>query len=153
MANVNADLQANAVANPPVRNKVNKQHGRIRWFEALYDQAVAGTASAADTITFGSLPVGARVIGALSEVNWSTGTASSTLALGDAADADRHLAATSIASASVAVPDDQSASGAQFETSDNSAAATNNCTIIGTVAGAATAAGQKIVVRIAYVCD
>src|SRR3546814_4749839 len=89
----------------------------------------------------------------LSQLNWSTGTASSTLTLGDAADADRHLAATAITTAGVAVPDDQSASGAVFETSDASAAATNNCQLVSTVAGAAIGASQVITLRVAYVLD
>src|SRR3546814_14171531 len=94
-----------------------------------------------------------RSVGHLSQLNWSTGTASSTLTLGDAADADRHLAATAITTAGVAVPDDQSASGAVFETSDASAAATNNCQLVSTVAGAAIGASQVITLRVAYVLD
>src|SRR3546814_18837277 len=116
MANFNADNAAALASTPPTRVKVNKQHGRIRYFESTFDAAVQGAPAVADTITWGSLPVGARFVGHLSQLNWSTGTASSTLTLGDAADADRHLAATAIPTAGVAVPADQSASGAVVQT-------------------------------------
>src|SRR3546814_1333259 len=99
MANFNADNAAALASTPPTRVKVNKQHGRIRYFESTFDAAVQGAPAVADTITWGSLPVGARFVGHLSQLNWSTGTASSTLTLGDAADADRHLAATAITTA------------------------------------------------------
>lgn len=153
MADFTADLKTNSAAIPPVRNKVNKLHGRIRYFESTYTAPATGTPQIADTITWGSLPVGARVIGHLSELNWSTGTASCTLNLGDAVTAARHLAATSVSTAGVAACKAQSVSGAVFETSDGSAAATNNCTLISTVAGAIIAASQVLTLRVAYVCD
>src|SRR3546814_4103059 len=103
MANFNADNAAALASTPPTRVKVNKQHGRIRYFESTFDAAVQGAPAVADTITWGSLPVGARFVGHLSQLNWSTGTASSTLTLGDAADAARHLAATAITTPGVAV--------------------------------------------------
>lgn len=151
MASVNADLQSNAVATPPVKSKVNRSHGRIRLFEATVTPAVA--VAIGETITWGSLPKGARVLGNLSKLYFSAGTASSTLNLGDAASAARHLAATAINAAGSAVPEAQSASGAQFETSDDSTAATNNCTLISTVAGAAIPIGQVLTLKIAYVLD
>lgn len=153
MPNFNADNAAALASTPPTRVKVNKQHGRIRYFESTFDAAVKGAPAIADTITWGSLPLGARVIGHLSELNWSTGTASSTLNLGDAASAARHLAATAITTAGVAVPKAQSASGAVFETSDASSAATNNCSLVSTVAGAAIKSDQVITLRVAYVLD
>lgn len=151
MASVNADLQANDVATPIVKSKVNRKHGRIRLFEATVTPTVA--VAIGETITWGSLPKGARVLGNLSKLYFSAGTASSTLNLGDAASAARHLAATSVASAGSAVPEAQSASGAQFETSDDTTAATNNCTLISTVAGAAVPIGQVLTLKIAYVLD
>ncbi len=151
MASVNADLQSNAVATPPVKSKVNRSHGRVRLFEATVTPAVA--VAIGETITWGSLPKGARVLGHLSKLYFSAGTASSTLNLGDAASAARHLAATAINAAGSAVPEAQSASGAQFETSDDSTAATNNCTLISTVAGAAIPIGQVLTLKIAYVLD
>lgn len=154
MANVNADNKTNSVATPPVKNKVNKAHGRIRYFEATYTAPATGMPAVADTITWGDLPIGARVVGHLSQLRWGTGTASSTLNLGDAASAARHLAATAITTAGSAVPEAASAAGvAGFETSDSSTAATNNCTLISTIAGAGLAANQALTLRIAYVLD
>jgi hypothetical protein len=140
MASVNADIRANEVATPPSRSKVNRQMGRVRIFEAT----VTPTAAVAigEKITWGSLPKGARVLGNMSKLYFSAGTAASTLNLGDAASAARHLAATAINAAGSAVPEAANASGAQFETSDDSSAATNDCTLISTVAGAAIPIGQ-----------
>jgi hypothetical protein len=151
MANATADIRTNEVATPPVRCKVNRLHGRIRHFEATVTPAVAVAIGV--TITWGSLPLGARVLGHLSKLYFSAGTASSTINLGDAASPARHLAATSVAAAGSAVPEAQSASGAQFETSDASSGATNNCTLISTVAGAAVPIGQVLTLKVAYVCD
>lgn len=153
MANFNADNAAAVVATPQARVKTNKQHGRIRWFESTYTAPASGTPQIADTITWGKLPVGARVIGPLSSLAYSAGTASSTLNVGDAASAARHLAATAINAAGATALANPASGAASFETSDDSAAATNNCTLISTVAGAAVAASQVITLRVAYVVD
>lgn len=153
MPNFNADNAANMAATPPARIKANKQHGRLRIFEATFVNPASGGAAIADTITWGTLPVGARVLGHLAQLNWSTGAASCTLNLGDAASAARHLAATAVTTAGVAVPQAQSASGASFETSDGSGSATDNCTLKSTVAGANVAAGQVITLRVPFVMD
>jgi hypothetical protein len=153
MANFQADNAANVAATPQVRNKSNKQGGRVRWFESTYTAPSSSTPQIGDTIEFGSLPTGARVIGPLSSLAYSAGTASSTLAIGDAASSNRHLAATSIASAGNTALANPSNGAASFETSDNSSAATNNCKLLGTVAGAAVAASQVITLRVAYVVD
>ncbi len=152
MSNYNADLKTNSAATPPVRNKVNKQHGRVRIFEATFTVPAGGLAIA-DKIYWGDLPVGARTMGNMGKLYFSAGTASATLNLGDAASAARHLAATSIAAAGSAVPEAANAAGAQFETSDASSAATNNCTLISTLAGAGMPAGQVVTLRMPYVCD
>jgi hypothetical protein len=151
MATVKADLRTNATAVPPVRSKVNRLGGRVRWFEATYTQPALGNIG--DVIEWGDLPLGARTIGHLSQLNFAAGTASSTLTVGDAASANRHLAATSVAAAGVAVPQAANASGAQFETSDASETATNNTRLTSTVAGAGLAAGQVLTLKVAYVCD
>lgn len=148
MANVNATNAAAIATTPPTKVKVNKQHGRIRYFESTYDQAVDGTAAVADTITWGDLPVGARIVNHLSQMNFGTGTAASTATVGDAVDPDRHLAATAINAAGVATLVTGAASGvAGYEITE----ATK--TISSTIAGAGTAANQKITLRIAYVLD
>ena len=153
MANFFADNAAATVAVPKGRTKANKQGGRIRWFESTYTAPAAGAPAIADTITFGTLPVGARIIGPLSSLNVSAGTASCTLAIGDAATANRHLAATGITSAGNTLLANPANGAASFETSDASGTATDNCTIRGTVAGAAVAANQVITLRLAYVTD
>jgi hypothetical protein len=141
------------------RIKANKQGGRIRLFEATYT-VPAGGLPIADKIVWGKLPVRARTLGFDGRLRWSAGAASSTLNLGDNVSAARHLAATSVASAGSATPDAAEANGASFETSDDSAnlangfvSATDDCTLVSVVAGAALQAGQVITLRIPYVCD
>lgn len=153
MANFNADNAAAKASSPPTRVKVNKQHGRIRWFESTYTAPASSPPGIGDTITWGDLPVGARVIGPLSSLNYAPGTPSSTLNVGDAASAARHLAATSVASAGNTALANPANGAASFETTDSSEAATNNCRLISTVAGAAIAANQVITLRVAYVLD
>lgn len=153
---LNGPMYGNA---PATRLKANKQGGRIRIFEATYTVPVGGIA-VADKIVWGKLPVKARVLGHLGFLSFAAGTASCTLNLGDNASAARHLAATSVASAGTAVPSAQSASGASFETSDDSAnagnafvSATDDCALISVVAGAGMPAGQVVTLRMPYVCD
>jgi hypothetical protein len=85
------------------RVKANKSGGRIRFFEAFY-VVPAGTLAIGDKIYWGKLPLKSRIVGHLSKVTFTAGTASSTLNLGDNVVAARHLAATSVASAGSAVP-------------------------------------------------
>jgi hypothetical protein len=151
MANLNADVAANLAATPPVRSKANRIAGRMRIFQATITVAVLGAIG--DTITWGNLPVGARPLGHLAQLSFGAGTAASTLNVGDAASPARHLAATAINAAGTAVPNAANANGAQFETSDASASATNNCTLISTVAGAGLAAGQVLTLTMPYVTD
>jgi len=141
------------------RIKANKQGGRLRVFEAV-EVVPAGGIAIADKIIWGKLPVGARVLGYLSRLRWSAGAASSTLNLGDNVTAARHLAATAVTTAGSATPDVADTGGASFETSNDSAnaangyvSATDNCTLISAVAGAALQAGQVITLRVVYVCD
>lgn len=90
---------------PATRLKVNRVNGRVRLFHSLFKAPVSGTAPAiADRIIWGRLPVGARILGNLSRLDWNTGTASCTLNLGDNTLAARHLAATAITTAGSAVP-------------------------------------------------
>jgi hypothetical protein len=152
---LNGPMYGNA---PATRVKANKQGGRIRLFEATY--TVAGVVPIGDKIVWGKLPVRARVLGHLSSLSFAAGTAATTLNLGDNASAARHLAATAVNAAGTAVPNAQSASGASFETSDDTASvanafvsATDDCTLISTVAGGTLLVGQVITLRIAYVCD
>jgi hypothetical protein len=110
MANFPADLQAtiDGPANgfpPTTRTKANRQNGRVRYFNAVFRAPASGTAPAiGDKIIWGKLPVGARILGHLSRLDFNTGTASSTLNLGDQFVAARHLAATSVAATGNATP-------------------------------------------------
>lgn len=147
------DNAATTIAVPPTRNKVNKQHGRVRWFESTYTAPASGNPQIADTIVWGTLPVGARIIGPLSSLNCADGTAASTLNVGDAASAARHLAASSVADPANFLLANPANGAASFETTISSGTATDNCTLISTVAGAAILAGQVITLRVAYVTD
>lgn len=153
MASGLGTIATNNAATPPVRNKVNTFGGRVRFFESTYTVPASAGPGIGETITWGSLPLGARVLGHLSRLRWSAGAASSTLNLGDAASAARHLAATAVTTAGSATPDVAETGGASFEVTDVSTAATNNGTLISTVAGAALQAAQVINLRIAYVLD
>ncbi len=153
MANFNADNAAAAATVPPSRVESNKQNGRIRWFEATYTAPAAGTPQVGDTITWGELPLNARIIGPLSSLNYSAGTAASTINVGDAASPARHLAATAINAAGNTALANPANGAASFETSDTSGGATDNCNLMSTVAGAAIAANQVITLRIAFVTD
>jgi hypothetical protein len=85
------------------RVKANKFGGRLRFAEFMF-VVPAGTLAIADKIVWGKLPVKSRIIGHLSRMVFTAGTASSTLNLGDNVVPARHLAATSVASAGSAVP-------------------------------------------------
>lgn len=144
-------------AAPPVKVKVNRMQARIRYFLGTYT-APAVNPQIADTIAFVRLPKGCRVIGHLGQLNVAAGTAACTLALGDAASAARHLAATAINAATTAIPQAQSVNGATFETTDDTLAsgdpgATNNCDVRGTVAGAVVAVGQVLTLHMAVAQD
>jgi hypothetical protein len=92
----------------PLANRLtsNKLGGRIRIAEFTYTAPASGTAPAiADKIIWGKLPTKARILGHLSKLYWTTGTASCTLNLGDSMVAARHLAATAITTAGNAVPE------------------------------------------------
>jgi len=145
---------------PATRVKANQWGGRLRIFESTYTVPAAAGPGIGDKIIWGKLPVKARIIGHLCNLGYAAGAASSTLNLGDNTSAARHMAATSVAAAGNTVPSVQSASGASMETSDDSAnfangfvSATDDCTLISTVAGAALGAGQVITLRVVYVCD
>lgn len=153
MANFQADVAAAVSGVPHARNKVNKRGGRIRWFESTYTSPASGTPQIGDTIEWGPLPIGARVIGPLSSLNCSAGTASCTLTVGDSATANRHLTATGVTAAGNTLLANPANGAASFETSDASGTATDNCKLLSTVAGAAVAANQVITLRIAFVVD
>lgn len=147
MANHNATIAAASAAVPPEKTRVNQNHGRIRFFESTYDAAESGAPASGDTITWGELPVGARVIGHLSELSYGAGTADSTATVGDADDADRYLAAQAITSAGSASLTSGAGGAASYVVTEETK------TVTSTIAGAAVGAAQKIALRLAYVLD
>lgn len=150
----------NLNATPPVRVKVNRLHGRIRFALGLW-AANAVAPQIADVLYFVRLPVGVRILGYLSRLSFNAGTAASTMNLGDNASAARHLAATAINAAGVAVPDavTKNLGVTPFETTDDTrdgtglGSATNDCDLRGTVAGAVVAVTQNLALYMAYVQD
>lgn len=130
----------------------------IRYFESTITIA-AGPPGVGERIVWGKLPVGARPIGHLGLLSWSGGAASSTLTVGDNVNTARHLAATAVTAAGTAVPSAAAANGGTFRTSDDSSAiqpgnwissATDNCTLVSVVGGAALQVGQVITLRMPY---
>lgn len=86
------------------RVPANKLNGRIRIAEFTFTAPNAGAAPAiADQIIWGKLPTKARILGHLTKMYWTAGTAACTLNLGDNIVAARHLAATAITAAGSAV--------------------------------------------------
>ena len=143
---------------PATRVKANRLNGRIRIFTATITTPAGMVIG--DKIFWGKLPQGARPIGHLGRLEWSTGSASSTLNLGDNVSAARHLAATAVTTAGSAIPTAASANGAIFETTEDSnnvgngfASATDNCTLVSVVAGATLQTGQVITLTMPYVQD
>lgn len=85
------------------RMKARRWGGRLRLLEAVF-VVPAATLQIADKIIWGKLPVKSSLVGHLSKLTFTAGTASSTVNLGDNIAAARYLAATSVASAGSAVP-------------------------------------------------
>lgn len=109
MANFNASVINSGLAVPPQKIRVDQMQGRIRTFESLYSAPASGTTpAAADKIIWGRLPIGAVLLMHLARVDFNTGTATSTMGLGDSTLAARHLVGTTAISATgSAVPSAQ----------------------------------------------
>lgn len=105
-ADIQAGINGPSFGQPYVnRARANKLGGRIRFAEFLFKAPTSGAAPAiADRIIWGKLPTNSKFIGNLSLLQWSTGTASCTLNLGDSIVPARHLAATAITTAGSASP-------------------------------------------------
>lgn len=147
MPNFNGSIAAAFATSPIPTNKpdVTEFGSRVRYFTSTI--TVAAGSAIADTITWATLPVGARFLGNMSKLYWATGAASSTLNLGDAGSAARYLAATAVTTAGGAIPEAANASGATFKITS----ATQ--TLVSTVAGAGLQTGQVITLQGAYVID
>ena len=154
MANQPADVRTAQTASPPVQLKVNRYHGRIRFVEFVFTNPATAGVSTGEDVLFGAVPRGARIIPHLSRADWSTGAASSTLAIGDAVTNNRYLAATAITTAGGALLTNPANGAASFETTNDVEGGASNDTLIrGRVAGAALQSGQVIALRLAYTMD
>ncbi|MGH8387639.1 MAG: hypothetical protein ACRESJ_19485 [Pseudomonas sp.] len=143
MATVLASLAAARVAYPQTLVKPNLQGADIQTFISTYT-VPAGGQPIADVISWGYLPLGARLMPG-TKFYFAAGTASSTLNLGDAVAPARYMAATSVAAAGSAVADAQFANGALAEvTVVKPGDATDTSELRSVVAGATLLAGQVI---------
>lgn len=105
-ADIQSVIDGPAYGQPLVtRMKSNRLGGRIRYAGFLFRAPAAGVAPAiGDKIVWGKLPVGARILGHLSRLDFNAGTVACTINLGDQFQAARHLAATAINAAGTATP-------------------------------------------------
>lgn len=143
MATVLASLAAARVAYPQTLVKPNLQGADIQTFISTYTVPVGGQ-PAADIISWGYLPFGARLMPGTA-IYCAAGTASSTLNLGDAVTPARYMAASSVATAAKLPAEAQFTNGALAEvtiTKPGDAADTSELRSV--VAGATLLAGQVI---------
>lgn len=127
-ADIQSMIDGPAYGHPLVtRMKSNRMGGRIRYAGFMFKAPASGTAPAiGDKIVWGKLPVGARVLGHLSRLDFNAGTAACTLNLGDQFQAARYLAATAINAAGTATP-----SAAVFSTTATADVTINNTVLTG----------------------
>ncbi|OYU99360.1 MAG: hypothetical protein CFE45_13245 [Burkholderiales bacterium PBB5] len=150
MANGNATLAAAERGIGAVYVGADVLNGSIRPFFSRYTVPATGGPAIGEVITWGRLPIGARVLFGL--LTCSAGAASSTINLGDAESATRYMAATSVASAgnSTIVPATIANGGAGFIVQQGPAPKFGPATVLdqgelrSVVAGAALAGGQTI---------
>lgn len=147
MANVNATVAASVLGIASNKLDSNVVSGKLRVFTSSYTSVASAEPQVADTITFGTIPKGARIIGYLSSLNRSIGNAGMTIKLGDADDDNFILAATDIGTAAgaAALPL-VDVGGAAYVTS-------SALTILGTLGVDEMLAGQVITLTIVYSLD
>lgn len=104
MADIYASAAAAAVARPKEKVRADLAHGNIRLFHSVYVAPPAASPAIADRIIWGTLPIGARLLGHLGEVQFNAGTASCTINLGDNILPARHAVATAVTSAGSFIP-------------------------------------------------
>jgi hypothetical protein len=152
MASQNATVAAARTATPQTLVAGNQQGGELKVLFSTLANPPSGGVGVGETISWGFLPLGARVV--FGYMTWSTGTASSTLNLGDRATPARYLAATAVTTAGNATlnPPATNASGAAgFVTSVAApGAATDHTEILSVCAGAVVAANQTLTLMLAY---
>jgi hypothetical protein len=154
MTNVLSTL-ATARAATPLQNLVkgNQFGGRIRALFSTATNPAAGGVGIGEYISWGFLPLGARVLFGVLTV--SAGAAASTLNLGDPASAARYLAASAVnAATNIAInpPATFSNGAAGFEVATVAIGqATDQSELRSTCAGAALGANQTLTLFLAYV--
>lgn len=151
MSEVNSIQMAKLAATPSTKLQANERHGRSR---IMFSQINANAAQIADTIYFGRIPQGARITGCW--LNNAAGTAASTMSLGLRKTSDKTVidavglaaltAITTAAKADTISTGNLTKNGATYIT-------LNEVDVYGTIAGAATPAGQLISVTVDYVVD
>jgi hypothetical protein len=159
-ANFFSTQVTNQKAAPPVRVRVRELHGRVRYALGLWP-ATNPAPAIADQLFFVRLPKGVSILGHLSRLSWNAGTAACTMTFGDSASTNRHLVATAINAAGNATPSAiaDSTGATDYVTTDETRdgtgvpSATNDCDLLGLVAGAVVAVTQLIAARVAYVQD
>jgi hypothetical protein len=155
MANQNATVAAAGASTPQTLVAGHQQGGELRVLFSTLTNPSAGGVAVGEVITWGFLPVGARVI--FGYLSWSTGTASSTLNIGDRATPARYLAATAITTAGAAtlLPPATAAAGAAGHVVAVSAPgqATDQTEIRSVCAGAIVAVNQTLTLMLAYVTN
>jgi hypothetical protein len=149
MAEYNSIQMAKLAATPPSRLQANERHGVRRLMFAQ----ITLTAAIADTVYFGRIPVGARIVGV--KLNNAAGTASSTMSLGlrrtdtkvviDATGLSTAVSIAAAQNADVAGNGTLLSAGKTYETP-------TEVDVYGTIAGAAPS-GQLMSVQVDYVVD
>lgn len=153
MANQNASVAAAAAAIPQVLNAGNQQGGELRVLFSTITNPASGGVVIGESITWGWLPLGARIL--FGYLTFSTGTASCTLNLGDRAVPARYLVATAVTTAAntpINPPVSNVLGAAGFVTSVSAPGQVTDHTEIRSVcAGANVAANQNLTLCLFYV--
>jgi len=157
MANQNASISAARASASQTLVPANQYGGELNVFFATYTNPASGGVAIGEYISWGFLPLGARVL--FGYLTCSAGTASSTLNLGDPVSAARYLAATSVATAANTAinPPVTNALGVLANnfavTVASPGAATDTSELRSTCAGANIAASQTFVLCLFYVTN
>jgi len=131
---------------------------RVRRFFREYVAPASSPPAIADTIYWGTLPRGARILRSNpGSISCGAGTASSTLNVGlrATAGAKTVISATQLSTALDVAAAGQKplVGGAAYASGVAEAPLTEECDVYSTVAGAAIAANQRIVLEVLYVLD
>ena len=149
MATVLASLAAARVAFPQTLVKPNLQGADLQTFISTYTVPAGGQAIA-DVISWGYLPLGARLMPGTA-LYCAAGTAASTLTLGDAVAPARYMAAASVATAGKLPAEAQFTNGGLAEvTVVKPGDATDSSELRSVVAGATLQAGQVLTLVAVY---